>query len=148
MFGFTFGQLGLKALPYVLAIAALFGAVKYLEHVGAKRAEQQHKLEQLEADKRMLIEVQAIGAAIGHGVALADQKNAERLASIETTNRTIIQPTLTKEIASDPRLSNPDLGITDGLRSAIDAARDLSCRPGAAGSVVCPLPAPQPAGGQ
>lgn len=144
----------LKVLPYVGAVVLVGGAVYYIDHRGYKRAE----AEATARENERLLLVKDIELKIqesihqselrmqGQLIAL-DAQLSEKIAAIETINRTIVQPTLVKEIASDPRFSDPSLGITDGMHGAINRARSLSqrpCAPGADARNCFSLPTPEP----
>jgi hypothetical protein len=77
----------------------------------------------------------------------------DRLGSLDVMEKTIVQPTLVKEIASAPRLTDPNLGITDGMLRVLNTARASSwpsgsCTTGTDGSTTCRLPTVRPAEGQ
>ena len=131
----------LKLLPYVGAVALVGGAVWYIDHRGYERAEEEAKARETERQlfqaqleiklQRMVNDSETRMAA---KIIESDQRITEQLANIDQVNRTIVQPTLIKEIQNEARLSDPSAGITDGMRGAINSARGLSSRPCPAGS--------------
>lgn len=131
----------IKALPYVAAAAALGGAVWYIDHRGYERAEDQAEL----ADAKRKVDLAAVAILLRDQtreqevsmqdiVNTSDASLGDVLRSLETEQRTIIQPTLIKEIASDPRFTDPSAGITDGMLRGLNTARGASARPCPAGS--------------
>jgi len=107
----------LRFLPHIAVALAVIGALLFVDHRGYARAQDdQKKLEQ------------RITAKISDAVDAIDKKTATRIADIDTTQRTIVQPVLTREIIANPRLSDPALGITPAMRDAINAARAESAK--------------------
>lgn len=126
----------LRMLPYGAAALALIAAVWYIDHRGFKRAE--HQAEEREKDRQLQLAATAIliNKALdntqGRMQEIAnssDRSLADTIRRIDGVSQTIIQPTLVKEIASDSRFTNPDVGITRGMLDSINAARQQSHRP-------------------
>lgn len=150
----------IKILPYGLAALAILGAVWYIDHQGYKRAQTQAQLQKAQDDQRQaeanLKMERAVGDLEKQLQSIVTQHDAQlysRLSGIDTTNKTIIQPTITREIQNAPRLSDPNLGITDGLLHGLNRARSLSwpdgaCVTAADGSTTCALPPARPVEGQ
>jgi hypothetical protein len=144
----------LKLLPYGVASLALGGAVWYIDHQGYKRAQSYYDLAQAREDLRARTEqlamerkVNDLGNQLKAIVSQHDEALLGRLTNIDSVEKTIIQPTLTKEIYRDPRFTNPDLGISDGMRLELNRARSLSwpdgtCVADSLRSATCKLPAP------
>lgn len=135
----------LKFLPIAgkylgIALIAFFAyrhIVKSVEtRMELERQVQAAMLEKLQDD---------IEAAISKEVSAIDQRTGETIRQIETVNRTIVQPTIEREIKSEVRLSDSDAGLTDGLLDALNISRKLSHTSGPARSVDITLPAPAPA---
>lgn len=147
-----------KLLPYGAAVVALLLAVWYIDHRGYKRAEQQNLYEAaLEAKTRadmkseLIEQVGNVQTGLTNTVNEIDGRVGARLGKLNIEERTIVQPTIMKEIRNAPRLTDPAAGITDGLRGAINTARSASRRPCPTGSnaAACfSLPEPEPAAGQ
>lgn len=117
----------LRLLPHIGIALAVLAGVAYIDHRGYQRAQDdQAALERKITDK------------INDAVAEIDRKTAASLANIDTADRTIIQPTITREIASDPRYSDPACSLSGGVFDALNKARGLS---GAAGASGGPVPA-------
>lgn len=126
----------IRFLPYGAAVLALVAAVWYIDHRGYQRA--QHQAEEREKDRKLQLAATAIliNKALDNTenrmqgiVNQSDRSLTDKINGIDTVNKTIIQPTLIKEIANDPRFTNPDLGITDGMLDSINSARKQSHRP-------------------
>lgn len=75
--------------------------------------------------------VRRVEKALSDGLGEIDRRAAARLAEIDTDHRTVIQPALTKEIARDPRYSDPAAGVSRGMLDTLNRARNAS-RPAAA----------------
>lgn len=145
----------IRLLPYGAAALALIAAVWYIDHRGFKRAE--HQAEEREKDRQLQLAATAIliNKALDNTqgqmqeiVNSSDRSLADTLRGIDMVNRTIIQPTLVKEIASDPRFTDPAVGITRGMFDSINAARQQSHRPhstGTNGSAPVGVPSREPA---
>ena len=145
----------LKLLPYGAAALALLAVVWYIDRQGYKRAEDEAALERsiartakLEADQRQIAITQDFEGKLRSMAAAFDRRLGQQLAELDVQNRTIIQPTLTREIRNDPRQSDPADGITDGMLRSINQARSLSWPSGSCitnpdGSATCSLPAPR-----
>lgn len=123
----------IKLLPYGAAALAIGGAVLFIDHRGFQRAEDEavarDKERQLQAAQFELI-VQGYVHDSENKMILAiasrDGDLVKTLQSIRDTNRTVIQPTLVKEIQSEARFSDPASGITDGMLRELNRARLLS----------------------
>lgn len=146
----------LKYLPYGVVVIAVLGALWFVDHRGYKRAEDQAKLErtlahnaQLEANARQAALTQVFEKSLQDMATQSDRRLGDRLSQLDVTNRTIIQPTLVKEIRNDPRQSDPNNGITDGMLNTLNQARSFSwpggaCVANADGSTTCALPPARP----
>lgn len=106
--------------PHLAVALAVIGVLFWVDDRGYQRAK---------ADQAAL--EQRISERVSDAVAEIDRRNAARFAEIDSADRTVIQPIITREIASDPRFSDPAAGITDGMRDALNRARALSSAPGA-----------------
>lgn len=131
----------LRFLPHLIVIAAVLSGLAWVYHSGGKAMEQRLALER-EVQARITIKAvrdseQRIAARLGD----IDSGLGDVNRQIDTAQRTIIQPTIEREIIRETRLSDPAAGLTPGLLDAVNAARRLSCRSGPDGSVACPVPA-------
>jgi plastocyanin domain-containing protein len=128
--------LWLKLLPYGIGLAALAFAVWFLDHRGYQRAETERNLQEISFTVMMDQRVREIEDSMQDKINKSDADLKERVDGLELTNRTVIQPTLTKEIHSETRFTDPATGITDGMLVQLNAARGLSQqRPCPAGSI-------------
>lgn len=145
-----------KALPYIGAVLLVGAAVWYIDHRGYKRAEaeavaaeSQRKLDLAAFVKAVALEVKDLEGSMQTAINESDSRVVGAMSRLDIENRTIIQPTLTKEIQREVRLSDPSLGITDVMRGELNRARSFSeQRPCPAGSnaIACfALPAAEPA---
>lgn len=135
----------LRFLPHGLVILAIGFAIWWIDDNAADRTraqieqaatkiENQTRSDLRKSEQRLAIKLGEIGASYEAGRTI-----------IERT-RTELQPIITREIIREPRLSDPDAGITERMREAINGARALStCARGTAGGIVCPLPDARPA---
>lgn len=130
---FTLPIWALKVLPYVAIVALVGGAVWYIDHEGYERAEQE--AEQREKDRQLQLAATAIlirdqasqtQQQMQRLIADSDNRLSVALRNLDTENKTIVQPTLIKEIHSDPRFTDPSAGITDGMLRAINTARGIN----------------------
>lgn len=148
-----------KVFPYIAGALALLGAVWYIDHRGYQRAkdqdklaEQQRKTELAQFELAMAKQVQGLQESMQTAINNSDSNLIDRMNGIQTVNKTVIQPTLTKEIQSEKRFTDPTAGITDGMLRELNRARSFSQqRPCPAGSnaVACfSMPDAQPVVGQ
>lgn len=131
----------LKALPYVGAVILAGGVVWYIDHRGYERAEaeavaRENEQKLQDATFAILLRDQTRDQEqlMQDMVTQSDINISDRIGDLRTEKTTIVQPTIVKEIASDPRFVNPLTGITDGMRGALNTARGASARPCPAGS--------------
>ncbi|MES2783007.1 MAG: hypothetical protein V4657_09440 [Pseudomonadota bacterium] len=126
-------KVGLAAVATLLFIGTILGGVWFIYDKGANAAEAKAEARQAKAD---IAHKEAVDAALNKLQTDLDKKLGNgfasvnsRLGQIDVTERTIIRPTLIKEIQNDPRLSDPDFVLPDGVRRAINAARIESACP-------------------
>jgi hypothetical protein len=101
-----------RVWPYLAGAAAIIGALFWIDARGYQRA----KDDRAKADA-------ALVAKIATEVAKIDTNLSQRIATIDTTERTVVQPTLIREIASAPRYRDPACNLTDDGLRAINTAR-------------------------
>lgn len=147
-------KLFLKVLPYIGVVLLLGTAVWYLDHRGYERAtaeatarDNERKLQNATFAILLAQQTRDQEGTMQNIINTSDAKLGDVLNNLtvehNTTNQTII-----KEIASDPRFTDPAAGISDGMLRAINTARGASARPCPAGSnaTACfTLPDPEPA---
>ena len=123
----------LRFLPHIAIALAVIGAVWFLDRQGYQRATR----DRAASDAAL---VAKITAKLGE----IDVRNAARLASIDTTERTIVQPILRTEIAREARYNDSRCAITPGVRDALNTAVAASGATSADRDAVPPV---APAGG-
>jgi hypothetical protein len=137
--------LALRFLPMALA---LLGAIWWLDHQGYERARRETEARDLKLRTELQANLRQVEQALSGQLAAFDAATARTHAGIART-RTILQPTLMKELTRETRYADPDAGISDGLRAAIDRARGaVACASAPDGGIVCTLPAAEAAQGQ
>ena len=101
----------IRFLPHIAIALAVIGAVWFLDRQGYQRATR----DRAASDAALVAKITAKMGEI-------DARNAERLANIDTTERTIVQPIITRELTREARYSDARCAVTSGVRSALDAA--------------------------
>jgi hypothetical protein len=140
--------LALRLLPHLAMALALLGAIWWLDHQGYERARREAEARDLKLRTELQVDLRQVEQALSGQLAAIDAVTARTSTGIAQT-RTILQPTLMKELTRETRYADPDAGISDGLRAAIDRARGaVACAPAPDGGIVCTLPAPEAAQGQ
>lgn len=132
-----------KVAPYIGAILLVGGAVWFIDHRGYQRAEaeatareNERKLQLAEFNRVLAEKVDGLEDSMQTSINDSASRLMTQVDQIGVVNRTIIQPTLVKEIQSEPRFTDPSLGITDGMLRELNRARGFSQqRPCPAGSV-------------
>ena len=117
--------LKLHWMPIVLGLLVL-GAIWKIDQNGYNRAKdlaEKAELERQASERRINAKIEAKAAEIVAGI---DAQVSDRLGEIDVQERTIVMPTIQREIRSDPRFSNPDAGITVGMFDAINSALSAS----------------------
>lgn len=151
--------IALKLLPYGAAALALVGAVWYIDHGGYNRAEkeatqreQAQKYERQVFANLMAINAKGVEGSMQKSIDDSDLRVINSLDRLQLINRTVIQPTLTKEIQRETRFTNSAAGISDIMWQELNRARSFSeQRPCPTGSnaVACfSMPSTEPTGEQ
>ncbi len=135
----------LKFLPHI-GIALLLGfGVWYLDHQGYQRAKRDAETRDLKLRSALQDDLRKVEQGLTTMLGKIDADQATRREAI-TKLQTIIQPTITREITREVRLSDPALGITDVLRTVNNDTRSTgACTATVDGGVECTLPAAAPA---
>lgn len=140
----------IKLLPYLAVLLIVGGAVAWIDHRGYQRAETAAQLakerdEKLRLTVRnwMLQQLAHFDHRLQESVTKSDANLNDHLSRLDIVEKTIIQPTITREINNGPpRLTDPDAGLTDGLLRIINISRARSsspCTTQADGSATCEL---------
>lgn len=117
--------LGAYGMQLGIAAAILLG-LWYVDHRGYKRAEEHYQLQEA---KRVEMEAHLAAKIHGElqdGLTAIDRDTTGKLASIDRTERTVVQPIITREIAHDPRYSSADCSVSGVVLGAVNAARAAS----------------------
>lgn len=123
-------SISMRFLPQILGAAAVLGGVWYIDHLGYERAQRdQQALEQ------------RLGEKITTSINGIDTRLNDRLSKIDTTQHTVVQPAIIREIARDPRYSSAACSLTDGMWTAIGRARAASGSSGATDGTLPTAPA-------
>lgn len=137
----------MRFLPHIGIVCAVLFGVWWIYDSGrdAERTEANARNATLRADmqadaraseQRLLAQLSAIAADVA--------TQGEQIQLLRTSSNTIIQ----REIIHDPRLADPDLGISQRMFDAINATRTGgACATTAGGGIVCTVRQPAPAGG-
>lgn len=136
----------LRFLPHIAIVLAVLGGVAWIDHKGYQRAKKDAEFERMVQAHQIQIAVNRINTKTADTIALADLNATSTVREVQTFNRTVVQPTLIREIQNAPQLADPDRGITDGLLKLINSALDLGPDTAtASGSVSIALPESGPA---
>lgn len=126
-------KIGLAAIATLLFIGAILGGVWFIYSKGAEAAED--KAEARAAKQEIAIAKQ-VGEAIDklqtdlEAKLDTDFDNLDtRIGEIDATTKTIIRPTLIREIQNDAKLADPNFTLPDGVRNALNKARAESACP-------------------
>lgn len=137
----------LRLLPYIAGVGLILAAIWYLDHRGYQRAQKDAEFERMATAIMIGKYVGKLEAEIRETISGIDRNLAARIDNIDLVQRTIIQPTIEREIRNDPRFSDNSLGITDVMRRAINRAIEQSACPTRINGGDCvALPAPAQAG--
>jgi hypothetical protein len=140
-----------RLLPWAggcAAVLVILGAVWWIHHDGYQQATRDAEARDLKLRTELQADLRGVEQALSKRLAAIDAVTAETQAGIAQA-RTIIQPTILKELTRETRYSDPAAGISGGLRAAVDRARAaVACTTSPDGGSVCALPAAEAAPGQ
>lgn len=129
-------------LPHILAVAAILGVVWWLDHRGYSRAQADMAAQAARIENAVRSDLRRTEQRLAEKMDANDRAVASQVAGIDAIHRTIIQPTVTRELAREVRYSDPAAGISDGLRAEINRAlAAVACAPTSDGGISCALPA-------
>jgi hypothetical protein len=135
-------------LPHIGVVLALLGAIWWLDHQGYERATRDAEARDMKLRTALQADLRGVEQALSQKLAAIDADTASARAGIAAA-RTIIQPTIVKELTRETRYSDPAAGLSGGLRAAVDRTRAaVACTARADGGIICALPAAEAAGGQ
>lgn len=133
-------------LPHI-AIAGLLGLVVWwIDHQGYQRARDDADRRAAKLENVLRSDLRQSEARLAGTIMETAGKTRATIDAIDLRSTTIIKPTITKEIAREARLSDPALGLSDGLRAAVNRALPpVTCGAPAPGRLECSLPDAVPA---
>ena len=133
-------------LPHIAAVTAILGVLWWLDHRGYERARADMAGQAARLESRLRVELRESERRLGDRMVAIDRDVSARIAGIDQMHRTVIQPTLVKELNRETRYFDPDRGISDSLRAEVNRAlAAVACAPAADGGIVCALPDAGPA---
>lgn len=127
-------------IPHIAIAALLLGCVAWIDHRGYKRAEADAEARWKEQIAIAAAETRRIEGAIGGATQIIDRNTAARVNQIRVNRQTIVQ-NITKEVINDPRYSDPDNALSDGVWKNINRARSESAVARSASVIEYTLPA-------
>lgn len=130
-----------RVWPHALVIAAILCAVLWIDRNAAERTrgEMEAARARIEASVRSDLRRSEQRLAMTMG-ALAGQVRALDDALAERS-RTDLRPALIRELTRETRLSDPALGLSDGVREQLNRAiPPVACAARADGGIRCALP--------
>ena len=128
--------------PHLLVVAAVLGALWYVDHRGYQRARDDIEKDQLKIRAMFDGLLRDSEERMAGVIRFQDRDLADKIAAVKLYHRTIIQPAIEKEIANDPALARPDARMSDGLWGQLNAAlAGSACSRRADGGIECALPA-------
>lgn len=139
----------LRFLPHAIVIVAVLGAILWIDHNAADRTRKEIVAEGLRVETQLRTDLRATEAKLSTDIgAIGDQVTADS-GKVEQLHRTVIQPTIIKEMSHEVRYTDPAAGIPDSVRQQINAALTaVACTARADGGIQCALSAAAGAGQQ
>lgn len=148
-----------KVAPFVAGFLLIMGGLWYVDHRGYQRAE--NEAQQRETKRQLDLQIfnamlaqqtKDLEESMQSAIMDSDGRVVGALQSLDVTNKTVIQPTLTREIQRETRFTDPATGISDGMLRELNRARGFSEQrpcPSGSNAVACfALPDTEPAEGQ
>ncbi len=134
-------------LPHIAAVAAILSVMWWLDHRGYSRAKEDMAAQAARIENRVRAELRAAETRLTDQMAANDRAVAGQIAAIDAVHRTVIQPTIMRELTREKRFTDPASGIPDSVRGEVNRAiAAVACTATADGGISCPLPAAAPAG--
>ena len=127
--------------PHIAVVAAIAAIIWWIDDNAADRTREQLAAASAASEIRLRADLRQSEQRLAETLHGIDRSVTDQLAAIDLVG-TVIQPTVTREIIRDPRLSDPDAGLTAGLLAAVNRARAAgACSATADGGIECALPA-------
>lgn len=134
-----------RFLPHIIGALAVIGAIWFIYDKGRNEEALANEARATKAERGWNERIDRLETSMTASIAKIDGQVAERISSIDTVERTVIKPTLEREIVRETRFSDSSLGLSVGLLNAINAARaETACSTRADGAVECILSAAKP----
>ena len=127
-------------LPFGIVVVVILGALAWLDHRGYARGQADAEKERLVTAYMLTRTVRDSEQRLGDTINAGAARYEAGRTVIERT-RNIINPIVTREIISDPRLSDPAAGLSDVLFEQVNAARRAvgPCTATPSRGISCPL---------
>lgn len=127
-------------LPHIAALAAVVAVIMWLDHRGYRRARTEMAAASVRAEARIRTDLRQSEQRTAERLAEVERAAVDRIAGLDQIHRTVIQPTVIRELSHETRYSDPASGISDGLRAEVNRAlAAVACSPAADGGIVCTL---------
>lgn len=141
--------LATRLLPHGIALAALLGAILWIDRNAATRTRAQIETARIMSENQLRAELRRSEQRLAGSIGAIGTRVTGQIDALDARHATIIQPTLIRELTRETRFSDPAAGITDGVRAELNRAlAAVACAPRPAGGLVCTLPDAAAAGAQ
>jgi len=135
----------LRFLPHIAIVLAVLAGVAWIDHNAAARTRDQIESASIKIENKVRSDLRQSEQRLAGGIGGVDKTVRDQVGSIGAVHTTIIQPTLTKELSRETRFSDPNVGISDGVREQVNRSlATVSCTPRPDGGIVCTLPDSRP----
>lgn len=112
-----------KYWEIILVVILLLAGVWYLDHRGYERAKDEDAARQLEQVQLTGAVVRQIDGDLGGKLEAIASSTSDKIQTIDTEGKTVVQPIITRELIRDPALSAANSCLTPSLLEAVNAAR-------------------------
>lgn len=131
----------LRLLPQAGIALAVICTLWWADHAGYRRAMTDRDLHDARMLDRIRTELRASERRLGLSIQGAEAPYQRQRVALGRAGA-MLQPTILKEIADAPRLSDPAAGLSPGLLDALNRARASgACATLSPGRIDCALPA-------
>lgn len=130
----------LRLLPHAIVIAAVLGAILWIDRNAADRTRKDLAAEAQRIEVRLRADLRSTEAKLSTDIGAIGDKVAADSGKVEQLHRTVIQPTIIKEMSHEVRYTDPAAGIPDSVREQINAALTaVACTARVDGGIQCAL---------
>jgi hypothetical protein len=131
-----------RFLPHVGLALAIGFAIWWIDDNASDRTRMQLDAAATKIENRIREDLRGVEQRADEREASRGAVLTAKIDAIRTTSRTVIQPTVEKELTREIRYSDPAAGISPVLLEAVNRARALSsCAPTVGNCISVPLPA-------